>query len=87
MEAEICTALCAPQIPVKNYSAVIGELAHFLPSRTSFSGFAVLVPPVVHFGETVEGCKDLSPLPLILSDTFGKVGLSPAEMRGKSGLT
>lgn len=63
MEAEICAALCAPQIPIKYYSAVIGELAHFLPSRTSSSGFAALVPPVVLFGEAAEGCKDLIPPP------------------------
>lgn len=70
MEAEICAALCVPQIPIKDYSAVIGELAHFLPSRTSSSGFAALVPPAVLFGEAAEGCIDLIP-PFILS----KVGL------------
>lgn len=76
MEAEICAALCAPQIPIKDYSAVIGELAHFLPSPTSSSGFAALVPPVVLFGEAAEGCKDLiPPPPLIVSDAPGKVGL------------
>lgn len=79
MEAEICAALCAPQIPIKDYSAVIGELAHFLPSHTSSSGFAALVPLVVLFWEAAEGCKDLNPppppTPLILSDAPGKVGL------------
>lgn len=34
-EAEICAALRAPQIPMKDYSGVIGELAYFLPSFTS----------------------------------------------------
>lgn len=33
-EAEICTALCAPEIPIKDYSGVIGELAYFLPAFT-----------------------------------------------------
>lgn len=34
-EAEISTALCAPEIPIKDYSGVIGVLAYFLPFCTS----------------------------------------------------
>lgn len=73
-EAEICAALCAPQIPIKDYSAVIGELAHFLPSCTPSSVFAPVVSPVVLFFGGWGGTKP-NLFPLILSAAPGKVGL------------
>lgn len=75
IEAKICAVLCAPQIPRKDYSDVIGELAHFLPSCTQSSGLYRLFFLFFFPDKGAEGYKELIYFPLIISDPPGKVGL------------